>query len=845
MIPPKYRFFLKVEGDVITSASPIYKADASIDYQQESNQRFFRKNLNGKMTFIREDYDLIMSANYEDKINFFMEISLDNGLTWSSYWDGVFSRVDCTINYDDKVITVQPTTADAYKLVLKGIEKEYNLIELKPEIQRIILAKRPLIQVYVPGDSVVSCFLSGCYWEEDADEVTSALALTNTYHFSLNTIVKEIEVTSNGGLDAAAGTYTGRVTYDADTGHWQGNLYRHGGGYFIDIDTYDFNFSDFHWTTVSAWLTRESDGVRLYGYLTSGDFDNLTFSMTPTAGSGMSGTMDCDMWTYNIFARLLCDVDEIFGNPTNTIPDDDIVTNNRNYRKCAGYAVPIAQISNRTSDEPTEWGRRDDGKYFQTPANIINIKYYPIAMSTWRWASLWFGHNYVDAETDKVARKQYVLQDAYPIHSCIAVLLHEVAPNLKHEPTTDYSEFLYADENPISGDKWRLFATQKTNILKGEYSEPARKAMTTLQEFLRMLQNVFGLYWFVDGDKLRIEHISWFKNGGSYSSGTRQVGYDLTTIVNIKNGKMWCYGQNEVTFDKTELPERYQYGWMDDVSNGFVGVPIDILSPNVEDGKIEDISVSGFTSDVDYMLLNPSECTNDGFALLAAIGANALTRDDSENYYPGFWGSHGEDGVNDDYSTPLYPANPAFIGKTCHVRMECSGNGIARAFFFDADGLPIGGCYKYNIQQGTTEFDMIGTIPDGAVSFGFYMDSGSLDFNVFGIDVDGEYELPFVKKTYDHAEFNLQNGYLSFMDLQPKYLTYDMPSKAIKVNGEETTAHGISRKAKQTIVFPSDAVDVDTNKLVKTLVGFGEFNQLSLNLSSRTIKATLCYDNDI
>lgn len=842
---PIYRFFLQVESGQKMSAHPIYKDDVSIDYQQEGSERFFRKQLNGKLTFLREDYTLIMSATYEQTITLYIEISTDYGLTWAQYWEGIFSRTDCTINYDDNSVTVQPSVTDSYKPVLKGIEKEFNLIELKPEIQRLIVAKRPLIQIYVPGDNIVSCFLSGCYWEEDADEVTNTYNLVNTYHFSLNTIVKEIEVTSNGGLDEAVGTYSGRVTYDEQTGHWQGDLYQHNtASYYIHIDSTDINIGDMHWTYVAAFLTRSSDDVQLYGYITSGDFDNKTFTMTPTSGSGMSGTMGCDMWTYNIFARLLCDIEELFGNPTNTIPSDDIVFNNRNYRRCAGYSVPVTFISNRTSDEPTEWGRRDDGKYFAPPISLTN-KYYPIAQSTWRWSSLWFAHNLVDEQTDKIASKQYVLQDAYPIHSCIAVLLNEIAPDLKHEPTTDYSAFLYGDENPISGDKWRLFATQKTNILKGEYSEPARKAPTSLQEFLRMLQNVFDLRWFIDGDKLRIEHISWFKKGGTYGADDRSVGYDLTALTNIKNGKPWCYGQNEITFDKSELPERYQYTWMDETTQPFDGFPIDVLSPNAEDGKIEEVGIGGFTSDVDYMLLNPSACTEDGFALLAAVSANALTRDDSDGYYPGFYGSHGEVGVNNSISTPLYPVNPAFIGKNCHVRMECSGNGHANAFFFDSDGSPLAGCFYNLIEQGVTEFDMDGTIPEGAVSFGFFMNTGSLDFNVFKVEVDGEFELPFLRKHYDNADFRLQNGYLSMMDLQPKYLTYDMPSRHISVNGEETTANGMSRKAKQTIVFPSDAVDVNTNKLVKTLVGFGEFQQLSLNLSSRTIKATLRYDNDI
>lgn len=67
-------------------------------------------------------------------------------------------KTDCTFNDDDKTVEVQPETVDEYNNVLAGLEKEYNLIELAPEIQFINIKKRPLIQIYVPGDSIVSCF---------------------------------------------------------------------------------------------------------------------------------------------------------------------------------------------------------------------------------------------------------------------------------------------------------------------------------------------------------------------------------------------------------------------------------------------------------------------------------------------------------------------------------------------------------------------------------------------------------------------------------------------------------------------------------------------------------------
>ena len=91
---------------------------------------------------------------------------------------------------------------------------------------------------------------------------------------------------------------------------------------------------------------------------------------------------------------------------------------------------------------------------------------------------------------------------------------------------------------------------------------------------------------------------------------------------NTRNGKMLSFGTNEYRFDKTEMPERYQYGWMDDTTDVFKGEPIDIVSKFVQAGDVEEVSVSGFNADVDYMMLNPSNVSQDGFALLCCNVSN-------------------------------------------------------------------------------------------------------------------------------------------------------------------------------------------------------------------------------
>ena len=158
---------------------PVYKDDLAKEYELETNQRFYRAKLSGKISFIRQDYDYIMSQNFESQFYFLMGKSNDGGRTWDNeYYRGKFFMTDCEFDDDNKKCTVQPDPLDDYNDVLAGLEKEYNLITLAPEINRVLFDKRPLIQIYIPGDSIVSCFLGGTNWEQDANATTDQSLIT-------------------------------------------------------------------------------------------------------------------------------------------------------------------------------------------------------------------------------------------------------------------------------------------------------------------------------------------------------------------------------------------------------------------------------------------------------------------------------------------------------------------------------------------------------------------------------------------------------------------------------------------------------------------------------------------
>lgn len=851
------------------AASPVYNGNLALNYEMEQGQRFFRAKLNGKLTFYREDYDTIMAAPFGTVFYLYMEISTDPaGLTFAPYYKSKFTITDCTVNLDDRLITVQPQTTDQYDEVLAGMDNEYNLITLAPAMNGVTISKRPLVQVYVAGSDFLNNYIAGTSWEQSCTANDNKNELGHVYWFGLDTIFCRIEVANAGAI---TGTYSGKLVNSGT--HLEGTdlyedydavLENDAGAtdyYFnIDLNVKAGYYEDWWFGTID--LRRRAGG-------TSVSYSKKTFQ-SETFNTGfykLTGTATVNVYIDNVFvmARWLTDAESVTGITLYDIPENDIAGENRNYHKVAQVQARCCVSTTNTSTTPTEYGlvydfrefnvtrakgwmnssginyewanesyfayiniqsgdviqitggSRDatayafctdaffptgnnqayslcngtarvtvsknetksgiapsdvaylyvsmiyrgkdispvsltingneidltnttetqyfpvngDGLYYAEPTHAGDEWYRPIAQSNWKnGTSYWFNYVLVFQYLEQQGMTSYLLRNAYPLWSCLSVLLAATGSSVTFQGTSAYSEFLYANTNPISGEAIKLFVTPKSNILAGDYSVPAQKAMTTLGQFLDMLRNVYQLYWFIDADnRLRIEHIRWFKNGGSYS-GSPTIGIDLTELLEKRNATAWAYGVNEYTYGKEEMPQRYQFEWMDDERIPFKGEAIEILSPAVSEGKVESVSVGSFSSDIDYMLLNPSVFSQDGFALIGATG---------------------------------------------------SGNSWAVPFL------------SY-VQQGITT--------------------------------------------------TLQNGYLAYVHLQPYYWVYDLPAKSVKINGTTYSLTYVSRRKQQRVTIPLGASDPDFVKLVKTNIGNGEIRAVSIPLSSRVAQVTLNYDTE-
>lgn len=727
---PSQRFDRSVANDFTINGAVSHKvlrnwpSDLAIEYKMESDEKFYRKSLNGELTFLGDDYELIMDSIFDSTL--YLSIDYNNGSKYKQIFYGSFTRTDCEIDEDRKTVKVSPSAIDQYKETLDGMDKEYDLMKLPIAVESLTYVKRPAIQIYRLGANVIGYYMGGSYWETNAKNIINDNAqMQNTYHFAYVSVWVEIKLTAeNHASTSFNGIYAGE--YDGtspQSAYFKFN--KTDGSAYIEFRRDAQGYHEW-----KLYMKGSSSGDIEAGYTMSEQLPATgTFYLT---ASGSDARMRMDMIRNDYYLRYLCNVDSIGSVSTYAIPDNDICENNRNYRRCIGYSFDNTIVgSNELSDEPTEWGRNEDGQYYvkpELPSVIGSGPLYPVVRSEWAYTSVWFMPYIFDTILEAFARKEYTLRDAYEFSSCVKALLSQIAPDISHEATSEYSQFLYGSTNPI-GPTFRLFITQKTNILNGYYTQPAQKAPCTLRQLTDMLKNCFKCYWYIEDNKFKIEHIQFFRNGGSYYS-TQQVGLDLTATYDKFINKPLAFVTSAYKYDRADLPGRYQYGWMDDVQDIFEGFPVDILSNYVEKGNIEEVTVENFNSDIDMMLLNPSAMSNDGFAIFAVTGSS------------------------------------------------------------------------------------------------------------------GNYKLPIVSMAIDNVEYVMQNGYMAFCYLQQYFLKYDMPGSKVRINNVETTAINVQRSKTQDInfIFLNAFKDFDANKLIKTYLGNGQIESISVKLSTLLAEATLKYD---
>ena len=610
---------LKINGVYTQNdVHPVFGDDIKINISREENQIFKREKIEGTFKFVGNEFDLIYECSIFTK--FTLEIYREDVFVGSAG----FIRTDCEFNLDDKICSVKLTTKDIYEKILNGYDNKYNLVKLAPQRESVTMTKRAVLQFYVRGENIVTNVVGGVHYEQSCKEVTDADELKTTYHFGGYLPLSYIYI--NNVIDVTApNDIFGRYFIDTSTAGGAGIIYIN-----ENNSRYRIQLTD----SGSAWSLRLIDSTTntilatVYIPNVQSGSQVITFVKTGSSpGNYASGTFNSDG---DLYCRVL--LPKSFDNSYQRSIDNDITDYDSNYPYVGSIVLdrfaPKMKMVVDKSATPTEWGIDSGGAYFVYPTLSADQQKkgsspIPIGQSHWERMSSWLlsdddVNDLVDDFDDT-----FVLKDSYPIWSAIAVLLKEIDDTITFEGTQDYSMFLYlSGTNPyiysydFPSHRNALHITPISNIKKTFYEQAAQRGEISLKQILDMLRNVYNCYWFIDSNnRLRIEHIVYFKNGNSYTSEKPTPSIDVTIKKNLPTGESWGFAQNTVEYETGKCPARYEFKWGDKCTYPFVGEPIDVKDIYLDASRKESVGIENFLADIDYIVSNPSEVSDDLFAV--------------------------------------------------------------------------------------------------------------------------------------------------------------------------------------------------------------------------------------
>lgn len=197
-----------------------------------------------------------------------------------------------------------------------------------------------------------------------------------------------------------------------------------------------------------------------------------------------------------------------------------------------------------------------------------------------------------------------------------------------------------AGTNYVSGETPnkpnQLYLSHKSDILQPAATQPATVGNLTWNEITAYLYNMFQVCWWYDpiDSTIRFEHVSYnqYATGLDLTVGTYlrlNKGKKVYTYLRDKRYKFEKYNfmeANGVDFVGTDII--YNFNCIDPVIGGPKPGSNALHLANQNDNS-KTYSVDKITTDIEYIISNPSEISSDGFVMLCAFddGAANLTLD--------------------------------------------------------------------------------------------------------------------------------------------------------------------------------------------------------------------------
>lgn len=544
---------------------------------------------------------------------------------------------------------------------------------------------------------------------------------------------------------------------------------------------------------------------------------------------------------------------------------DNVLDTGNYYKRMAAFNNSdgglVVDITTNTSEQPNghrmvpgtdEYGGTP--QYFAPPNTEHD--WIPLAEDNWHYASMWYTiqPSVANGLDDPAKFGSFRWTRCWTIGCCIMHLLKRITDGkVVFAESTDYSQFLYGNPNPVEGhEPFQWLVTQKSNVMRPAAGGAAR-CPVRLDWFLELLRNAFNCYyWFERRDDgrydFRIEHVEYFRRGGAYQ-GDLADQLDLTRLKPVRNflrngqpAKRYADQTNKYTFDLDGMVEKYTYSWQGDGGgDDFKGNPMYFRAGWIEKGSSEDHQVDNIFADLDWLMLN------------------AGTDTASSKNYDGlfiFGGYNPYTAI--EWTENSRPASQTLTIATATIRPR-------RIEVYITLTVPEGqqitvytlGSHVYS---GTGK-PMTITINNILYAGSFYIDFGTnyaqvtLHRIAFPTGYSNVYRIPNVDNKLRENTY-LQNGCLAWPWLQCEYLHYDIPAakwtylKDDYTDGqtivwEETGTIKMVKKQTLAVVPVPDASTEDAIMGimgVKTGLGTGIIDNAKINLSSRNAEMTIIYD---
>lgn len=579
----------------------LYPSYSDIQSRQEKefDGWFGSLKIGTQLRFVRDDYTWLKAIPISKPVTLKLYYSLDNGDTYTLESEFVFTRFNMEINESENRIELRIETNDKNRELIDGMDKEYDLLDLSPDPVRLKYYKRPLLQIYALGTSRINNYLGGNYWELDTtDVIVNHNELINTYKFGLIDHLVFIQ----GNSDVLTKDISGRYYSPNPDLDNPVVFYRTDNAYELRIQS--VVSSGYRWRVFDL-----SNGNIIYQ---TGFRNDYFLPYEGLGGYDAELLTDVDDSSKKVrcfggrfYGRLLSNLETISGTPLQTLPTDDIVEGiSYTYSYPVTDDILAANNLHDVSPDVTRFGKFDSdarffpGQYFvrQTGANE---PYYPLFRSRWTEVSFWVFYTPALRTLQENGSKEFTTE-AFTYHSCLNTLLQKSTNGaLQYSNDSTYSDFYFGASNPMKSDERMLLVVPITNIIVGEYDQPQKKAITRLSEFMMIPKIFHNCAWFIEDDKIRFEHVRYFRNGKSYTAAN--IGIDYTTALNPSNGLSWEHGQRQFSYRKESASSRMEWGFLGENSEPFKGTQIDVLDAWVNKGKIDTYKLENFTADLDYV----------------------------------------------------------------------------------------------------------------------------------------------------------------------------------------------------------------------------------------------------